>query len=249
VLWSPGDWREIPVSQQKSLGSDLKSFDPKELAAGGAHSKIEAIFSNNGGTWDRLNALASGSTLMGSGFYMKKSEEGKWVLLLGAVKKKSVDDPPYALWKVLDTKNLAALDFDGIAAEVLRAIVCFSRRPNIDEWLNDEDLKRLLEDLHTLSCEVSGTVSSQESAEEYLLYLVRESIACKHVNEIMDSIGKDTHSSGYTVKEALLPQRLEEDLQVPAGSYSTPDLVCTSYTQVCVRVCACIVHIDARHVT
>jgi hypothetical protein len=237
ILWSPGDWREIPVSQQKSLGNDLKSFDRKELIAGGAHSKIEAIFSNNGGTWERLNSLPSGSTLMGSGFYLKKTEDGKWVLLLGAVQRKTVDNPLYCLWKVLDTKNLASLDFDGKTLDVLRAIVCFSRQPDSQESPNNEKFRELLENVRMLSIKVSSKSSTHKDAEDYLQYLVRESIACQYILNIMRSIRDDTHS-GYTVKEALVPHRLEEDLQVSFSQrmhlYTYTCSICTQYM--------CIIH-------
>jgi len=109
VLRSPGDSCSIPVWQQKSLGRNQDSI---EKSHGISNSKIEAIFSNNGATWDHLNQLPPGSTLMGNGFYLRKSIEGSWVLLVGAGTQESLDNPPYFLWSVLDTTRLAALDFD-----------------------------------------------------------------------------------------------------------------------------------------
>lgn len=109
MLRSPGDSCTIPVLQQKSLGRNQDSI---EKSSGITHSKIEAIFSNNGATWEHLNQLPPESTLMGKGFYLRKSIEGTWVLLLGSITKESVEDPPYLLWSIVDTLRLAALDFD-----------------------------------------------------------------------------------------------------------------------------------------
>ena len=108
VLRSPGDSCAIPVLQQKSLSRR----DSIEQSSHITHSKIEAIFSNNGATWEHLNQLPPLSTLMGNGFYLRKSCEGSWVLLMGATTKESLDHPPYLLWNVLDTVRLAAFDFD-----------------------------------------------------------------------------------------------------------------------------------------
>jgi len=120
VLRSPGDSCSIPVWQQKSLGRNRDSI---EKSHGISHSKIEAIFSNNGATWDHLNQLPTGSTLMGNGFYLRKSIEGSWVLLVGAGSQESLDNPPYLLWSVLDTARLAALDFDDRVCVLLRVLM------------------------------------------------------------------------------------------------------------------------------
>ena len=108
VLRSPGDSCTIPVLQQKSLGRR----DSIEKSSGFTHSKIERIFSNNGATWEHLSQLPVGSTLMGNGFYLRKSSDGGWILLVGASTQEVLDHPPYHLWSVLDTVRLAALDFD-----------------------------------------------------------------------------------------------------------------------------------------
>ena len=96
--------------QQKSLGR--RSPDSIEKSSVHTHSEIVSIFSNNGGTWDHLNRLPAGSTLMGNGFYLRKSMEGTWVLLLGASTLESLKNPPYLLWSIIDTVRLAAFDFD-----------------------------------------------------------------------------------------------------------------------------------------
>ena len=109
VLRSPGDSCAIPVLQQKTLGSGKDSIERSHDIS---QSKIEAIFSHNGATWDHLNQLPPGSTLMGNGFYYRKGCDGTWVLLLGASSPESLEKPPYLLWSCLDTARLAALDFD-----------------------------------------------------------------------------------------------------------------------------------------
>jgi hypothetical protein len=106
VLRSPSD-SSIHL-QQKSLGRD----SIEKSSGSSTHSKIVRIFSNNGGTWEHLNQLPAGSTLLGNGFYLRKSADGGWVLLMGASTQDVLDHPPYHLWSVLDTVRLAALDFD-----------------------------------------------------------------------------------------------------------------------------------------
>jgi hypothetical protein len=105
VLRSPSD--SDTVWQQRSLGRDSI-----EKSSGFTHSKIERIFSNNGAAWEHLSQLPAGSTLIGNGFYLRKSLDGGWILLLGASTQEVLDHPPYHLWSVLDTVRLAALDFD-----------------------------------------------------------------------------------------------------------------------------------------
>jgi hypothetical protein len=52
------------VSQQTSLKrKGLDSFDKGDNTAG--NSRIEAIFSDNGGTWNRLSNFPAGSMIMG----------------------------------------------------------------------------------------------------------------------------------------------------------------------------------------
>jgi hypothetical protein len=112
VLRSPpvdDDFCAIPHEQQRSL---RKKADSLEKSHGMAQSKITAIFSNNGATWDHLNNLPPYSTLIGREFYLRKSHErGAWVLLMGASTKDLLDKPPYFLWSVLDTVKLSALDY------------------------------------------------------------------------------------------------------------------------------------------
>ena len=135
VLRSPGDSCTIPVLQQKSLG---RNHDSLEKSPGFAHSKIEAIFSHNGATWEHLNQLPPGSTLMGNGFYLRKSCEGTWVLLLGASTPESLENPPYLLWSLLDTVRLGALDFD----ERVSSKVC-GKRDRLIYYVPQADKDRL----------------------------------------------------------------------------------------------------------
>jgi hypothetical protein len=150
---------------------------------------------------------------MGSGFYLRKALDGSWVLLLGAAKEKTVSAPSYALWTLLDTMHLAALDFDTNVADALRAIMCFARVPEQTFALDEVDFKKLLYDVRALYIRATGKLSTPEDAREYLTYLLRESLVCRHILNVMESIGKNTHY-GHTLKDALQLERLEEDLQV-----------------------------------
>jgi hypothetical protein len=164
---------------------------------------------------------------MGSGFYLRKALDGSWVLLLGAAKERTVSAPPYALWTLLDTMHLAALDFDPNVADALRAIMCFARVPELTHALDEANFKKLLYDLRALSVRATGAQSTPEDAREYLMYLLRESLVCRHILNVMESIGKNTHY-GHTLKDALQLERLEEDLQVSVFVY---------YVCVCVYAC------------
>jgi hypothetical protein len=116
VLRAPCDWQEIPVSQH----SAMSTFSSSDTSAN--QPKIERVFSHNGETWDYLSNFARGSTLTGKGFYLRKSDQGSWVLLMGCVHPSNLP-PPYVLWSLVDSVKLCALDIDAQVLNVLLMLV------------------------------------------------------------------------------------------------------------------------------
>ena len=218
VLRSPGDAQNIPVSQQKSLGKGRgqaigrDSFDREDNFRAG-HSKIEAIFSNNGGTWENLCHLPTGSTIMGKGFYLRKSYEG-WVFLMGATRCSNVDSKPYILWSLLDTMKLAALDFASTVMESLKGLLCLAYSPeDVTSHLEDAAFQKVLDKIRSWYWSAR---SSESGNQQYLEYLTRECTVCKHLLQVMKSIPDD--ETGSSILQAFQRDQLESKLKVRVNS-------------------------------
>jgi hypothetical protein len=195
VLRSPGDSCEIPVLQQKSLG---RGQDSIERSPGFSHSRIEAIFSNNGATWDHLAQLPAGSTLMGNGFYYRKGADGTWVLLLGASSQESLEKPPYLLWTCLDTARLAALDFDHRVLDIFKAIVALAYvtayYPLDVPQTSDAHMAKVLKTLRRKAVlALSQAPEDPGSAADYEKYVAKEAIICLHLHDVICRIRDDTN--------------------------------------------------------
>ena len=224
VLRSPGDSDScnIPVLQQKSLGRR----DSLEKSSDITHSKIDRIFSNNGATWEHLNQLPAGSTLMGNGFYLRKSSDGGWVLLMGATTQEVLDHPPYHLWSVLDTVRLAALDFDEQVIDVFKGIVSLAFEPKVASFFTpEENFLKMLQKIRRHSLIASDTARASGGSELpestwYLEYLVRELTICRHINDVLSKIRDESsgkHGSA-TVVSTFKSGDLEKNLSVPVKS-------------------------------
>jgi hypothetical protein len=222
VLRSPVDSCNIPVLQQKSLGRR----DSLEKSSEITHSKIDRIFSNNGATWEHLHQLPAGSTLMGNGFYLRKSSDGGWVLLMGATTQEVLEHPPYHLWSVLDTVRLAALDFDEQVVDVFKGIVSLAFEPKVASFFTpDEKILKMLQKIrrHSVIAADTARVSGGSELPEgtwYLEYLERELTICQHINDVLSKIRDESsgkHGSA-TVVSTFKSGDLEKSLSVPVKS-------------------------------
>jgi hypothetical protein len=220
VLRSPGDAQNIPVSQQKSLGKGRgigigrDSFDREDHFRGG-HSKIEAIFSNNGGTWENLCHLPSGSTIMGKGFYLRKSYEG-WIFLMGACRP-NLESQPYILWSLLDTMKLAALDFAIDVTETLKALLCLAYKPEDTKFsLDDEAFQQMLDSIRSLYSTARSSGPGNTDRSSYLEFIKREYTVCKHLLQVLNSIPDD--ETGSSIIHVFQRDQLESKLGVRVRS-------------------------------
>jgi hypothetical protein len=222
VLRSPGDSCNIPVLQQKSLGRR----DSLEKSSEITHSKIDRIFSNNGATWEHLNQLPAGSTLMGNGFYLRKSSDGGWVLLMGATTQEVLDHPPYHLWSVLDTVRLAALDFDEQVVDVFKGIVSLAFEPKVASFFTqEENFLKMLQKIRRHSVIASDTARASGGSDLpertwYLEYLERELTICQHINDVLSKIRDESSGKqgSATVVSTFKSGDLEKSLSVPVKS-------------------------------
>ena len=204
ILRAPGDTRSIPVSQQKRC---TNSFDQESVESLG---KIEAIFSDNGSTWDHMKKLPSGSTIMGRGFYLRKSDGSQWVLLLGAASDARAKAPKYFLWSMLNTLRLGSIDFEKTVVKILQSLFLLAFKCEAcTESDSEESFGACLNNVKAMSQE-------GDRQQQYQEYLERELLICRHFLDVMREIG--TSTTARSIEHVLTIGELEDKLKLPQGN-------------------------------
>jgi len=190
ILRSAGDERNTPVLRWREEQKKKDKIDARSSFDSGdadACTKIEHIFSHNGDTWDHLNRLPPDSTIVGRGFYLRKTERSDqgWMLLLGASDRKAVEKPPFWLWTLMDTMHLGSLDFDKDVVQILKSMVVIGfkvQKPD-PEQLRDERFGDVLDEIRRSSLD-------DEDQTAYAAYLKREEKVCQHFKKVLLKLQK-----------------------------------------------------------
>jgi hypothetical protein len=115
--------RPDPAATEFSRHAQLLGDSFDEGADDAGDGQIARIFSDNGGIWDHMSTLPLGSTVACRGFYIRRTGDGLWCLLLGAARAESIECPVYFLHHIVDTAALAALRLDPSVLVAARCVV------------------------------------------------------------------------------------------------------------------------------
>lgn len=84
-------------------------------------TSIAHVFSNNGETWDYFQSLPNDTAILGKGFYLRKTMQGTFALLMATTDIDQEENPDLYLYNIVDTHKLAALH---LRSEVILVLEC-----------------------------------------------------------------------------------------------------------------------------
>lgn len=116
----------------------------------GAEAGIAHVFANNGETWELFQDLPNNSTILGRGFYLRKTQQGTWVMLMATTRSEERDCPQLFLHTIVETHRLAAFNFQDEVVAVLECLVQVAFAAGLPQMEAPSSVKEMIKKIKVL---------------------------------------------------------------------------------------------------
>ncbi|GBG31366.1 Rab-like protein 2A [Hondaea fermentalgiana] len=132
----------------------------------GAGAGIAHVFANNGETWELFQELPNNSTILGRGFYLRKTQQGTWVMLMATSRDEERDCPQLFLHTIVENHRLAAFNFHDEVVAVLECIVQVAFTAGVPQMECPDSFEKMAKAIKALQREEDSIPRKRNSGSE-----------------------------------------------------------------------------------